>query len=83
MKTAFYYGLIIPLLLLSCGPENNTDAKAQEQVDSIVAAKMAVIETQLKQSNDSIINAMAAARADSILGKKAITGAKDSLRSAK
>ncbi len=57
-------------LLASCGTDN-TAAEAQSQVDSIVTSKTAIIEAQLKRNNDSIINAMAVAKADSLMGKAA------------
>lgn len=84
MKNIFFPIAVSSILLLtaSCGTDN-TAAEAQAQVDSIVASKTAIIENQLKRNNDSIINAMAIARADSMMVKKPVAPTKKDTSSVK
>ncbi len=70
MKAFLIPALASCLAIASCGADN-TDALAQAQVDSIVASKTSLLQSRMKHNNDSIINAMAVARADSMMGKKA------------
>jgi len=56
---------------LSACTTENTDSVAQAQVDSLANAKVTIIQFQLKRNNDSIINALAVERADSILRTQA------------
>jgi len=57
------------LALASCQSENTTSTGgfSQEQVDSIVNARIAEKMTALQASNDSTINALAIIKADSII----------------
>ena len=64
-----YYLLLISgatLAFTACST-NNTAEQAKAKVDSIANAKLAFIQAQQQHNNDSIIDAMAAARADSMM----------------
>jgi hypothetical protein len=68
----YLFILIAAITLASCGTDT-TASDAQDKVDSIVTSKTAILENQFKNNNDSIINAMAMARADSMMNKTAAT----------
>ena len=54
------------MVLASCGSNNNSDQNTQAQMDSISKANAAMQDELNRKKNDSTINAMAAAKADSI-----------------
>lgn len=63
------------LAFASCNPEaGNNEENDQAMVDSMVDARVEEIRMELLQRNDSIINALAMWKADSILAAK--TGSK-------
>ena len=64
---SFIFLLFIGLLLASCNGDNGNINTSEAQVDSIVNAKVDVLRAEMKAKNDSIINAMAKVKADSIL----------------
>jgi hypothetical protein len=70
MRSLLLLALAISTLVASCGSEPS-DTSVQEQIDSIVKARTSIIEQQLRRNNDSIINALAEARANAALGEKA------------
>lgn len=65
MKKQFLLLAGSALILASCG-SNNTQNNQQAQIDSIAKVNAAMQDAINKQKNDSTINAMAKAKADSI-----------------
>ncbi len=65
-KTAILFVSGAMLSLAACQPDNS-GANNQEQIDSMVNARVEEIRMQLMMQNDSMINAMAQMRADSII----------------
>lgn len=63
--------LLLAASLLAACSTDTTAEQAQAKVDSIVHAKVTALQTKQRLNNDSIINAMAAARADSLMGQTA------------
>ena len=55
-------------LLVGCSTDNSA-ADAQAKVDSIVNAKTTNLKLMMQRNNDSLINAKAQARADSIIAQ--------------
>jgi hypothetical protein len=55
------------LSLASCTSETHTSGASDAEIDSIVNARVEEIRLDMMRSNDSLINAMAAMRADSII----------------
>lgn len=76
MKKQFLLLGGVILTLASCQSENPaaTGGFTQEQVDSIVNARIAEKTMELQASNDSIINALALIKADSIIAAAKATG---------
>jgi hypothetical protein len=66
-KQLFFLTTGALLALASCQQQNTAGGFTQEQVDSIVNARVAEQMIALKASNDSMINAMALMKADSII----------------
>ena len=77
MNAALSLAFGAALTFASCATEN-TDTQAQAQIDSIVTSKTSIIENKLRHNNDSIINALAVARADSMMHKAPASPQKDS-----
>jgi|GEM_PF-4931143 len=73
------------LILASCGSNNNANQQAADQakIDSITKANAALQEAANKQKNDSTINAMAKAKADSMEAAKHEPAAKHATASHK
>jgi hypothetical protein len=55
------------MALASCTTETHDDDMSQAQIDSTVNARVEEIRMEMMRQNDSLINAMAVLRADSIL----------------
>jgi len=51
----------------SCSSSNDSQNAAQAQIDSMVTVKTGQIQASMQAKNDSIINALAKAKADSII----------------
>ncbi len=54
------------LIVASCGSSNNNEQTEQAKIDSVAKANAALQDIINQKKNDSTINAMAAAKADSI-----------------
>ena len=76
MKKQFLVLAGSALILASCGSNENTENNNQQaQIDSIAAANAALQDELNKKANDSAINAMATAKADSIAAAEAAAAA--------
>lgn len=70
MNSCFKYfipGMILLCSFSSCAVDNNTAADTQSRVDSIVNMRIKAMEISARLSNDSIIMAMAIARANATM----------------
>jgi len=63
------------MILASCGSENTENNNQQAQIDSVAAANAALQDELNKKKNDSAINAIATAKADSITAAEAAANA--------
>lgn len=76
MKKQFLILAGSALILASCGSNENTENNNQQaQIDSIAAANAALQDELNKKANDSAINAIANAKADSIAAAEAAAAA--------
>ena len=66
MKQLIYF-FSVSVLLVSCNARTGDAETSQDRIDSIVNAKVEALRTEMKMRNDSLINVMARAKADSIL----------------
>jgi hypothetical protein len=66
-KQSFLFITGAVLALASCQTESTDNASDQEQIDSIVNARVEEMRVEMMMQNDSIINSLAAIRADSII----------------
>lgn len=63
------------IALASCGENTASNAPSNEQIDSLVNARVEELKIEMAAKNDSIINAMAQIKADSIIAASKGTAA--------
>ena len=66
-KQSFLFIAGAVLALASCQTESTDNASDQEQIDSIVNARVEEMRVEMMMQNDSIISSLATLRADSII----------------